>query len=76
MEWNDNRLRNTRLTTNDLPGELWGPDIVLENAHNDCQVVYDSFSLLDARTGRLKRTVTFHGAVFNPMDLKVRALLC
>lgn len=72
FEWNDERLMNREdiVTTNDLPGDLWGPDIVLENAQNDCEVIYDSFSLLDNQTGRLKRTVTFHGAVYNPMDLE------
>ena len=70
FEWNDCRLKGISTTTNDLPGDLWGPDIILENAQNDCGVVYDSFSLLDAATGRLKRTVTFHGHVYNPMSLK------
>ena len=70
FEWNDPRLKGMPITTNDLPGDLWGPDIILENAQNDCEVMYDSFALLDAETGRLKRTVTFHGHVYNPMDLK------
>eukprot|EP00529_Nitzschia_sp_RCC80_P023454 CAMPEP_0113465154 /NCGR_PEP_ID=MMETSP0014_2-20120614/13587_1 /TAXON_ID=2857 /ORGANISM="Nitzschia sp." /LENGTH=470 /DNA_ID=CAMNT_0000357291 /DNA_START=194 /DNA_END=1606 /DNA_ORIENTATION=- /assembly_acc=CAM_ASM_000159 len=71
FEWNDSRLvdKEDVMTTNDLPSDLWGPDIILENAQNDCEVIYDSFSLLDKRTGRLKRTVTFHGFVYNPMDL-------
>jgi len=42
----------------------------LENAQNDCVVLYDSFSLIDAQWGRLKRTVTFHGHVFSRMSLK------
>ncbi|KAL9191060.1 hypothetical protein ACHAXT_000766 [Thalassiosira profunda] len=70
FEWNDPRLKGMPITTNDLPGDLWGPDIILENAQNDCEVMYDSFALLNAETGRLKRTVTFHGHVYNPMDLK------
>lgn len=72
FEWNDERLIDHEdiFTTNDLPGDLWGPDLILENAQNDCAVVYDSFSLLDSGTGRLKRTVTFHGEVYNPMDLE------
>ena len=70
FEWNDSRLKGMPITTNDLPADLWGPDIILENAQNDCAVVYDSFSLLNAEQGRLKRTVTFHGHVFTPMGLK------
>jgi len=70
FEWNDPRLCGMLITTNDLPGDLWGPDIMLENAQNDCEVVYDSFSLLDSFTGRLKRTITFHGPVYNPMNLR------
>ena len=70
FEWNDPRLCGLPITTNDLPGDLWGPDIILENAQNECEVVYDSFSLLSSETGRLKRTITFHGPVYNPMDLR------
>ncbi len=70
FEWNDSRLKGMPITTNDLPADLWGPDIILENAQNDCAVVYDSFSLLSAEQGRLKRTVTFHGHIFTPMGLK------
>lgn len=70
FEWNDPRLCGLPITTNDLPGDLWGPDIILENAQNECEVVYDSFSLLSSQTGRLKRTITFHGPVYNPMDLR------
>jgi len=70
FEWNDPRLVGMTMTTNDLPVDLWGPDVILENAQNDCAVLYDSFSLIDARTGRLKRTVIFHGPVYNPMNLK------
>ena len=70
FEWNDPRLKGISTTTNDLPGDLWGPDIILENALNDCKVVYDSFSLIDAASGRLKRTATFHGKVYNPMSLR------
>mmetsp|Transcript_5276 Transcript_5276/g.13184 ORF Transcript_5276/g.13184 Transcript_5276/m.13184 type:complete len:506 (-) Transcript_5276:429-1946(-) len=70
FEWNDPRLCGMPITTNDLPGDLWGPDIVLENAQNDTEIFYDSFSLLDSATGRLKRTVVFHGPVYNPMSLK------
>ena len=70
FEWNDPRMRGLSVTTNDLPGDLWGPDIILENAQNDLSVIYDSFSLIAQQTGRLKRTVTFHGNVFNPMSLK------
>lgn len=69
FEWNDPRLKGMSITTNDLPNDLWGPDIILENAQVGCDVKYDSFSLLDPYTGRLKRTVTFHGYVYNPMDL-------
>ena len=69
FEWNDPRLKSMSITTNDLPNELWGPDVILENAQCDCDVNYDSFSLLDCQTGRLRRTVTFHGYVYNPMDL-------
>lgn len=69
FEWNDLRLKGLPITTNDLPGELWGPDIILENAQNDISIVYDSFALLNAEQGRLKRTVTFHGHIYNPMDL-------
>ena len=68
--WNDERFKDTTLTTNDLPGELWGPDLILENALNSCSSIYDSFALVDSSTGRLKRTITFHGSVRNPMDLK------
>jgi len=70
FEWNDPRLKGMPMTTNDLPVDLWGPDIILENAQNDCAVLYDSFSLIDSARGRLKRTVTFHGHVYNPMSLK------
>mmetsp|Transcript_9062 Transcript_9062/g.25537 ORF Transcript_9062/g.25537 Transcript_9062/m.25537 type:complete len:760 (+) Transcript_9062:112-2391(+) len=70
FEWNDPRLCGLPITTNDLPGDLWGPDIILENAQNECEVVYDSFSLLSSDTGRLKRTITFHGPVYNPMNLR------
>ena len=70
FEWEDPRIRGKSVTTNDLPGDLWGPDIVLENAQNDISVIYDSFSLISQETGRLKRTVTFHGNIFNPMSLK------
>jgi len=70
FEWNDPRICGLPITTNDLPGDLWGPDIILENAQNECEVVYDSFSLLSSETGRLKRTITFHGPVYNPMDLR------
>lgn len=70
FEWNDPRLCGLPITTNDLPGDLWGPDIILENAQNECEVVYDSFSLMSSETGRLKRTITFHGPVYNPMDLR------
>jgi hypothetical protein len=70
FEWNDERLISSNITTNELPPDLWGPDIILENAQNDCEVIYDSFSLMDNTTGRLKRTVTFHGSVYNPMDLE------
>ena len=70
FEWYDSRLKGMPITTNDLPADLWGPDIILENAQNDCAVVYDSFSLLNAKQGRLKRTVTFHGHIFTPMLLK------
>ena len=71
FEWHDPRIIDEEgiMTTNDLPVDLWGPDIILENAQNDCEVIYDSFSLLDKGTGRLKRTVTFHGFVYNPMSL-------
>lgn len=68
--WNDNRFEDSFMTTNDLPGELWGPDITLDNSLVDCTKLYDSFSLIDSSTGRLKRTITFHGSVWNPMDLK------
>lgn len=68
--WNDLRFEGSFMTTNDLPGELWGPDISLDNSLIDCTKVYDSFSLIDSSTGRLKRTITFHGSVWNPMDLK------
>lgn len=70
FEWNDPRLCGVPITTNDLPNDLWGPDIVLENAQSEVEIIYDSFSLLDASTGRLKRTVTFHGPVYNPMSLR------
>jgi len=72
FEWKDERMmHHDRIySTNDLPRDLWGPDVILENAENDCEVVYDSFSLLNSRTGLLKRTVAFHGSVYNPMDLK------
>ncbi|EJK62710.1 hypothetical protein THAOC_16664 [Thalassiosira oceanica] len=70
FEWDDPRIRGMPVTTNDLPGDLWGPDIILENAQDDISVIYDSFSLLSQETGRLKRTVTFHGRIFNPMSLK------
>lgn len=68
--WNDKRFIGSNLTTNDLPYDLWGPDITLQNALNDCCALYDSFSLIDPSTGRLKRTITFHGKVRNPMDIK------
>ena len=68
FEWYDSRLKGMPITTNDLPGDLWGPDIILENSQEDCTVVYDSFSLLNAEQGRLKRTVTFHGRVFTPSE--------
>jgi len=72
FEWIDERLilDDGIYSTNDLPRNLWGPDVILENAENDCEAVYDSFSLLNSKTGLLKRTVAFHGAVYNPMDLK------
>jgi len=69
FEWIDHRLRGMPITTNDLPGDLWGPDVILENAQHDCKVTYDSFSLLDPDEGRLKRTITFHGHIFTPMGL-------
>ena len=69
FEWNDERLIASNITTNELPPDLWGPDVILENG-NHCEVNYDSFSLMDNTTGRLKRTITFHGTVYNPMDLE------
>jgi len=69
FEWVDPRLRGMPITTNDLPADLWGPDMILENAQNDCRIIYDSFSLLDANEGRLKRTITYHGHIFTPMGL-------
>ena len=65
FEWIDPRLRGMPITTNDLPADLWGPDMILENAQNDCRIIYDSFSLLDANEGRLKRTITYHGLLVN-----------
>ena len=70
MFWDDPRFQGSYLTTNDLPGDLWGPDMTLENALVNCTVIYDSFSLVDPLIGRLKRTITFHGSIWNPMDLK------
>ena len=70
FEWNDPRLASSGMTTNDLPGDLWGPDLIFENAMTDLEVSYGSFSLVNPATGRLKRTITFHGNVYNPMDLK------
>ena len=69
FEWNDTRLKGLPITTNDLPGDLWGPDMILENAQNDISIVYDSFVLLNADQGRLKRTITYHGHISTIMEL-------
>eukprot|EP00568_Trieres_chinensis_P018429 CAMPEP_0183327788 /NCGR_PEP_ID=MMETSP0160_2-20130417/83946_1 /TAXON_ID=2839 ORGANISM="Odontella Sinensis, Strain Grunow 1884" /NCGR_SAMPLE_ID=MMETSP0160_2 /ASSEMBLY_ACC=CAM_ASM_000250 /LENGTH=390 /DNA_ID=CAMNT_0025495933 /DNA_START=754 /DNA_END=1926 /DNA_ORIENTATION=+ len=69
FEWFDERLEGKSLTTNDLPRDLWGPDCILENAQVECEVGHDSFSLLNPETGRLKRSITFHGRIFTPFDL-------
>lgn len=68
--WNDDRFKGLRINTNDLPGNLWGPDVIFENALPSCRPIYDSFILVDPSSGRMKRTITFHGAIKNPMDLQ------
>eukprot|EP01043_Picozoa_sp_COSAG02_P003505 COSAG02_NODE_86_length_39084_cov_17.815724_5_plen_420_part_00 len=67
--WTDSRLANWDCEE-PLPGRLWGPRLDLTNALNDLEVEDQSFSLVDASTGRLKRSRLYSGTVDNPMDLQ------
>eukprot|EP01048_Picozoa_sp_COSAG05_P025547 COSAG05_NODE_6550_length_939_cov_1.515476_1_plen_131_part_10 len=67
--WTDPRLAGW---TGDLPPQLWGPHLTLQNASadNDVQDTHAVFDFADRKVGRLKRVRLLCGTVENSMDLK------
>ena len=68
LYWNDPRLVGWP-EGKPLPPALWGPMLKLDNALADFQSYDIGFVLVNADTGRLKRSRHYRGTVDNPMEL-------
>ena len=70
LYWTDPRMIGWPEDHADLPPKLWGPTMELVNALGDMQNESLVFSVVDAKTGRMKRAFGFTGVIENPMNLR------
>ena len=69
--WTDSRLEGWP-EDEELPPSLWGPCFYVSNAkqRNSDKPYQEMFALVNADSGRLKRTLTYSTTVDNPMQLQ------
>ena len=65
--WTDPRLQGWK---GELPDNLWGPRLNLQNSLGDLDCRQDEFSLTDRSTGRVRRAYVYEGCIDNDMNLR------